>query len=145
MMRALLCASKCTNIRWTSLPAIDGAAARAEGPQAAPCRPRALERGTSGVLRGEGFDVRELRVQLARFTLLALALHRRAVPPLVPCEIPTMEVPPKLQNDALLFKLTEVTSCSANARSVAAPRRDRPTGGVARGAPRHAGDAGDEW
>ena len=29
-----------------------------------------------------------------------------------------MEVPSKLQNDALLFKLTEVASCSANARSV---------------------------
>lgn len=86
---------------------------------------RALERvGRDAVARGKrarrGNDVQHLQVQLARWALLALALGRTAVLPNVPCEIPTMDVPPRLQRDIVLVKLTDTARCDAHARATEA-------------------------
>ena len=61
-------------------------------------------------------DLRKLRAQLLRWTLLALALGRRAVLPAVPCTIPAPEMPPEMQSDALLVKLMGSSSCDARTR-----------------------------
>lgn len=61
-------------------------------------------------------EFRKLRAHLLRWTLLALALGRRAVLPMVPCTIPTPEMPPEMVGDALLVKLMGSSSCDARTR-----------------------------
>ena len=58
-----------------------------------------------------------LRKQLVRFVLLALSLGRRAVVPLVRCDIPTAETPVHMRNHVVLLKLTDRTMCDGDARA----------------------------
>jgi hypothetical protein len=66
--------------------------------------------------------VRRLRQQLARWALLALALGRRAVVPLVTCDIPTPEVPVELRNSVVLVKLAGRSLCGAGPAAAASWR-----------------------
>ena len=64
--------------------------------------------------------VKTLRQQLAHWALLALALGRRAVMPLVPCEIPTPELQPAVRDYSVLVKLGDRTLCDRAARGASA-------------------------
>lgn len=59
-----------------------------------------------------------LRRQLAHLSLLALILGRRAVIPMVPCEIPVAELPGRMRAASVIIKLAEPHLCSASSRSV---------------------------
>ena len=56
------------------------------------------------------------RLQLLRLALLALSLGRRAVVPLVTCDIPTPETPVELRNHMAVLKLTDRGLCDGAAR-----------------------------
>ena len=74
------------------LPPVEAASADVKGPvfPASAVRPLVL-RGHELQLGKHPADVRKLRRALVRWVLLAIALGRRAVIPLVPCDIPTPE------------------------------------------------------
>ena len=69
--------------------------------------------------------IRTLRQQLVRLTLLAIALGRRAVMPIVPCKIPVPETPPSLRGSTAIVKLTNTQLCDV--RTMSADWRMEPT------------------
>ena len=77
-------------------------------------RPLVL-RGHDLTLGKSSKHVKQLRRQLAHWALLAIALGRRAVLPLVTCDIPTPEVPDPLRNSVVLIKLTDRSLCGPEA------------------------------
>jgi hypothetical protein len=79
-------------------------------------RPLVL-RGHSLVLGRTVDSLRRLQHQLLRWTLLAIALGRRAVIPLVPCSHPTPDVPVDLNFISVLIKMADSTACGADARA----------------------------
>ena len=56
-----------------------------------------------------------VRLQLVRLVLVALALGRRAVIPMVQCDIPVAETPVAMRNYVALLKLTDRTLCDGDA------------------------------
>ena len=118
--------------------------------RSAPPRPSELRRRTSAtlppvfppsqvrplVLRGHALrlgsrenDVRALQRRLVHWALLATALGRTAIVPLVPCTIPTPEVPVDLRNRVVLIKLAQPAWCDARARTPSwhiTPAEERP-------------------
>ena len=56
-----------------------------------------------------------LRVQLVRLVLLALAIGRRAIIPLVQCDIPTADTPVNVRNYVAMLKLTDRSLCAGEA------------------------------
>ena len=84
-------------------------------------RPLVL-RGHTLRLRGRyhAADVHYVRVRLARWTLLAIALGRRAVLPMIPCELTAdgwPELPAHMQDSSVLTKLLGTSGCDARSRT----------------------------
>ena len=85
-------------------------------------------RGSHGLhlpYASSGRSIKSLHKQLVRWSLLALAIGRRAVIPLVPCEIPVPDTPNSLRKASLIIKLSAPTLCNASVQS--ASWRMKPT------------------
>lgn len=67
----------------------------------------------------DGSGVKALRQELIRWALLAVALGRRAVLPMVPCEIPVPETPDRLRKSTVVVKLADTALCNASTRQAA--------------------------
>ena len=102
----------------TRPPAESGAPPRLSPPPVFPAttvRPLVL-RGHALSVGTKPEDVTRARRQLVRFVLLALALGRRAVLPLLPCDIPVPETPVAIRNHAAMLKLSDRAMCDGAAR-----------------------------
>jgi hypothetical protein len=79
-------------------------------------RPLVLRGHALRVKSEPGASLQPLLSQLALWSLLALALGRRPVMPLLPCVIPPPEVPAQLRDTVLLVKIAERSLCDAPTR-----------------------------